>query len=100
MFLQDSKKLLRRIGLNAEAVCSHEVPLIVSDNGLAACCYRQFQNHVVLGVRKIGTPQEEDVLSMCDLTQVVQEDVDVLLGEKTSIQVPSQHILVLEKKRH
>src|SRR3954469_9267409 len=100
MFLQESKEFLRRMNPHAKSVSSHEVPLIVSDDGFAACCNRQLQDHVVFCVRKAGPPQEEDALPMSNLADIIQEAVDVLLRKESHAYLSRKRILVFKEQRY
>jgi len=86
------------MNLHAEPSRLDEVPLIVRDDGFTPRGDRQLQDHVILGIRKIGAPKEEDTLPVRHTTEVVQETIDISLTEKRRIQVPGKSILVFEQK--
>jgi len=77
-----------------------KVAEVERDNHLAAGFDRDLKHHVVLRVRKKGPPKIEDLPSMPDGAQVVEDVVNIRVCEAEFAGVLPRDSLILEDERH
>lgn len=73
---------------------------VEGNDGIAAAGDSDFQNHIVAWVFQEGAPNKEYLVCNRHLADVVENGIDVALGDRQVIEIAHCDALVLQDERH
>ncbi len=93
-------KLRRRQPVNTELPCGSEITAVMRDDSVTSCSHREFQEHVLIGIRKAWTPKKEHRLLLAHGAEKVNHIPHRRPPPARCAGLPHQHLLILQDHRN